>query len=226
MARGPAEHHSVHFNLRNALEQPGCAICTLIVNVIANDLDYLLYERVNDPGTRQELCASGGFCHRHAWELCKFGDGMGVGMLYQGLLERAIASLQQKQPHRPRLLGGEPPVSPCPSCRQAEEVAQRYLPLFIENFDKPTFQSALERAHGLCLAHMHQALTVCRTEAQRAALIAWERGKLETLLGHLKEFLRKHDYRYIAEGYREREGSSWLQAVEMFVGKPGKVPQS
>lgn len=225
MARRPAEPHSQHFNLRDALEQPGCAICTLVVKVVANDLDYLLYERVNDAGTQQELHASGGFCHRHAWELCKFGDGMGVGMLYQTLLEQAVASLQ-RQPRGREPIGGPPPTSPCHSCRQADEVTQRYLAIFLENFDNPTFQSSLERAHGLCLPHIRQAVALCRKDPQRAALMKWEREKLATLLGHLKEFLRKHNYRYIDEGYREREGSSWLQAVEMFVGKPGKAPQS
>jgi hypothetical protein len=225
MGRRPVESHSQHFNLRDALEQPGCAICTLVVKVVANDLDYLLYERVNDPGTRQELRASGGFCHRHAWELCQFGDGLGVGMLYQSLLERAIASLQPDVSRRRGLAGKEPPTRPCHSCRQADDVARRYLALFVENFDHPAFQSALERAHGVCLPHARQALALCRTDAQRSALTTWERGKLETLLAHLKEFLRKHDYRYAAEGYREREGSSWLQAVEMFVGKSGKAPQ-
>ena len=44
-----------YFNLRDALAQPGCPICTLVERVSSRYLDSLLYERVNDVGTREDL---------------------------------------------------------------------------------------------------------------------------------------------------------------------------
>lgn len=220
------EPHSQHFNLRDALEQPGCAICTLVTKAVASSLDGLLYERVNDPGVRQELRASGGFCHRHAWELCSVGDAQGAGLLYQDLLERAIASLDQPPAGRSALrVQKRQAVTPCPSCRQAAETGQRYLRLFVDVFEDVTFRTALDRSSGLCLPHLQEALAACRTPRQRTALTMWELTKLSTLLRQLKEFLRKHDYRYIAEGYRTEEAASWLRAVELFVGQRGKKEQ-
>jgi len=223
MGRKPPERHTTHFNLCDALEAPGCAICTLVTKAVASSLNDLLYERVNDPGVQQELRASGGFCHRHAWELCDVGDAMGVGMLYQALLEQAIASLNQPPGSRNALVARtKPAATPCPSCRQATETGQRYLRLFIDVFEDTMFRAALDRSHGLCLSHVQEALTVCRTAQQRTTLITWESTKLSTLLRQLKEFLRKHDYRFVAEGYRTEEAASWLRAVEMFVGQRGR----
>ncbi len=226
MGRRPPERHTTHFNLRDALEALGCAICTLVTKAVASSLDGLLYERVNDPGIRQELRASGGFCHRHAWELCDVGDAFGVGLLYQDLLERATTSLKQCLDDRKALAAQQKgTVNQCPSCRQTPEATQRYLSLFVEMFEDPSFRSAIDQSNGLCLPHFQEALSSCRTSAQRTALTNWEQAKLSILLRQLKEFLRKQDYRYIAEGYRTEEAASWLRVVELFVGQRGRKPR-
>lgn len=220
MGRRPPERHTTYFNLRDALEAPGCAICTVVTKAVAKSLDDLLYERVNDPGVRQELRQSHGFCHRHAWELCGLGDGFGVGLLYRDLLKRTVTSLQPEGYTR------STPSANCPTCQMATETAGRYLDSFVQAFAEVDLRLSMEHAMGLCLSHFKAALTRCRTRAERERLTAWEQKKLSELLEQLNEFLRKHDYRYVEEGYREGEGSSWLRAVEIFVGKPDELQRS
>lgn len=218
MSRRPSERHSAYFNLRDALEQPGCAICTLVTQRVAKNLEGLLYERVNDPGTRQKLRSSWGFCYRHAWELCRIGDGFGVGLLYQDLLKRAVTALRPEASMRPN------PSADCPACQIVTETAGRYVDCFVQAFVEDALRMPMEQAMGLCLSHFEAARTRCRTRAERERLTAWEQKKLSALLRQLDEFLRKHDYRCMAEGYREGEGSSWLRTVEMFVGQAGHSP--
>lgn len=105
-----------------------------------------------------------------------------------------------------------------------EDTADRYLNLFVEAFDASQLGPALDRSNGLCLPHFSEALRRCRHRRPRATLMAWELEKLSALLGRLRAFLRKHDYRYTAEDYRGDEAVSWLHAVEMFVGKPTHSP--
>lgn len=44
----------------------GCPICHLVSRRTARWIDTLLYERGNDPVTREQLRHSLGFCNRHA----------------------------------------------------------------------------------------------------------------------------------------------------------------
>ena len=50
--------------LQDALAKEGCPICRLAGEVARRFLWGYLYERINDPPSRQELLASRGFCLR------------------------------------------------------------------------------------------------------------------------------------------------------------------
>lgn len=63
-----------YFKLQEALTQPGCPLCTLIDQHSLRYLDALLYERVNDGGTCQELRQSLGFCNWHAWKAMEISN--------------------------------------------------------------------------------------------------------------------------------------------------------
>ena len=55
------------YDLRDALVEPGCPICRLKARVAERYLDGLLWESVNDPGMRDQVRRSLGFCHEHGW---------------------------------------------------------------------------------------------------------------------------------------------------------------
>ncbi len=61
--------HIAFYELRDAFAQPGCPLCRLEARVAERYLDFLLWERVNDPDLRQNLRQARGFCRDHAWML-------------------------------------------------------------------------------------------------------------------------------------------------------------
>jgi hypothetical protein len=50
-------------------------------------------------------------------------------------------------------------------------------------------------------------------------LIQAEMTALDAVVGHLDEFIRKHDYRFNKETMTAEEGRSWSRAIEMLVGR-------
>jgi len=80
----------ITMNLKAAFTEPGCPICRLRQQEERRHLFRLLYENVNDGGTRQRLVQSLGLCLDHAWllqatEQSTWGDGLGVGIIYEHL---------------------------------------------------------------------------------------------------------------------------------------------
>jgi hypothetical protein len=57
-------------------------------------------------------------------------------------------------------------------------------------------------------------------EAQ-AQLLELTLSKWTDLKGELRELIRKHDYRFIEQGFG-REGDSWKRAVAAIVGLPSR----
>ncbi len=58
-------HHTVYFEIQDALAEPGCALCQLALRSLRNYFDGLVYESVNDPGIRDAIRAAHGFCEVH-----------------------------------------------------------------------------------------------------------------------------------------------------------------
>ncbi|MBI4271931.1 MAG: hypothetical protein HY615_16460 [Candidatus Rokubacteria bacterium] len=63
--RGPSKFWG-YFRVLDACAEPGCPVCRCLTAHSVRYLDGLLYEHVNDPGTRARLHASRGFCGWHA----------------------------------------------------------------------------------------------------------------------------------------------------------------
>jgi len=86
-------------DLKLAFREPGCPVCRLRNESEARYIFSLLYEYVNDPGVREHLLRSLGFCHLHAWEMQAteqelWGSGLGSSIIYEHLLSQALAGLQ------------------------------------------------------------------------------------------------------------------------------------
>jgi len=47
-----------------------------------------------------------------------------------------------------------------------------------------------------------------------------EAAKVKSIIEELKEFERKHDYRFSKEKFG-KEGDSWIRAIEKLIGKEG-----
>lgn len=172
--------HSTFYDLLEALGQPGCAICTLVVRTRWRYLDNLAYENVNDPGVRARLRDSLGFCNRHAWYFVEtVREVFGAAIIYRDLLhtiQRATAGASGEY--------GLTATGPCPACAAERQSADAALLVLAEALDESDLRSALDRSDGLCGPHLLRATTLVPPDRRPGLLTAllstWERGGEET----------------------------------------------
>jgi len=100
----------ITLDLKAACQEPGCPICRLRYKSEQRYITNLLWENVTDGGIRALLVRSLGFCAVHAWQLqeteqTQWNDGLGTGIIYEDLTERALAGIKAlaKETKRPSL---------------------------------------------------------------------------------------------------------------------------
>lgn len=229
--------HTSYHELREALEQEGCALCRLVRRVVRRYLDNLLYENVNDSEVRSGFRRARGFCNLHAWQMYEEHDALGTAILYRDVLQDvakrladpaalpAAAGLWQWLRRTPPLAGrGGPladlsPRQPCPACQVRESAEMIYGQTLLEHLDDREVRADLARSAGLCLPHLRQVVEMA-DPAAAAELIALQREAWLRLLGELGEFIRKQDYRFRDEPVGT-EGDSWIRALALVSGQPG-----
>lgn len=231
--RSQSSHKTVaYFELREALREAGCAVCSILVKRSLTVLHNLLYEQVTDPERREQLRRSQGLCNWHAWLLVERSTGQaGIAIIYERLLQHSIDILQaQHMPRRrrslwQRLRRSALPASRhqkalCPVCKLLTEADESgYLKTLLEALPEAAFAREFQHSFGLCLPHLEQALADYPTHPNLPQLLDLELHKLEKLGEELRLFIRKSDYRFATEAIGS-EGSSWKRVLELFVGKP------
>ena len=210
--RDRPSRHLVYHELREALSEEGCALCRLRERSVERYLQGLLYESVNDPGVREKLRASRGFCPRHTWQVRRLGGPLGVSILWRDLLSQE-ALLTGGPTGRRRGASGE---HVCPACAIASDAERRYLEELGEHLTTGDLRAEYEASAGLCLPHVR--LLARGTEQGREYLLTVEREKVGRLREELSEIIRKHDYRFAAEP-RGEEKDAWIRATRKLAGE-------
>ena len=152
-------HDPIYHSLVEALQKPGCAICRITKHKVHGYLDALLYENVNDSGTRVMLRGAHGFCRVHTWLFQQIAAPQGINLGYAPLVETAAAEL--------RLLIGRPPHE------SAAGVDLAILPMGIVEFDPLTAGRRISAQHPLLKeeATFDQTLEIVRQlQADRVIL--------------------------------------------------------
>jgi hypothetical protein len=162
-------------DLKQALRHPGCPLCRVLRNADLHYLRVFLREGKDDGRMLLRLLASWGLCAGHAGALVhlepvEHGDGLGMGTLYDWLLDQARRRLEDlrrvlgpgdravspqwgRRPSAWNAQAGRKPrqrmeralhrlarTNPCPAC----EAHQRYAEYVVQGF-----LQALEPAAGL-----------------------------------------------------------------------------
>ena len=85
------------FEVREALREPGCAVCRLSQRSVARLLRSVAYEQVNDLSLRSNLRKRGGFCnaHAHQW-LREARSVLGTALIYKDVLQTALRELESE----------------------------------------------------------------------------------------------------------------------------------
>jgi len=230
------------FELREALGQPGCAVCRLSARAADHFVESLLWEGVNDPERREELRRSQGFCHKHAWSLVRTGASLGSAIIMRDLVEHAlkvmanaasragppwllrriVEALNPAQPASATadLVAQLGPRASCPACVWAEKMERIYIDALLDSLldeSEGEVLAAFEASDGLCLSHLRQALARARGRRLQGALLDAQRGIWERLVGDLSEFVRKNDYRFQHEEMGE-ERNAWIRGIAAIAG--------
>ena len=221
-----------------ACSQPGCPICRLKSESERKYLVLALHDYVDAPDLREEFCHAWGYCHAHAWGLSTLerGNLLTVAIMYQDVLERETKPVLERQNAAVSAGGGGlrrlfgkkeqdaptgiiPPHTPCPACSLGEQVETNALNILLSGLAKQEsrMRQALGASDGLCLAHLQKALALGKDAAVREYLLSQAKAQLAEILSELKEFARKHDYRFQHEEIGE-ERRCWQRAITLITG--------
>jgi len=72
---------------------------------------------------------------------------------------------------------------------------------------------AIEKGVGLCAQHLLMTAQACPSAEKRKLLLDAHRTKIDSLKAELSEFIRKSEYRALAESFG-KESDSWMRAVK------------
>ncbi len=219
-------NQTVYTNLFEALGQPGCALCRLVLVSLTRYFDHLTFEFVNDLSIRDAIRSSWGFCAAHGEMLRAKQDALGTAIIYRDVLQDVASQFRSYGKSDPsgflsRFLGKKPDSSPardavCPACVLAGETEASYLTLLLERFSDDALCHAFSLSSGLCVPHIERGLEISKgtlpQDFQRRQIEIWER-----LTSHLAEFIRKSDHRFRDEPMGE-ESDSWQRAVPLVSG--------
>lgn len=234
--------NTLYYELQDALELSGCAICRLGDKAVNRYLEALVYEHAHDYRVRAEVMLARGFCNLHAWQLreCR-GAALDAAMLGADVLGEWLRLLESFTPQTDSMatlsrlrtaLGGPAvpaahdlaealaPQRPCPACKTRDTTERAYIHELLAHLDDADLTLAYVEAGGLCLRHFRQTLDEVTTPEQAERLTALQREALTLLLDEVREFIRKHDYRFMDE-MTAAEGGSWLKALELLSGRRG-----
>lgn len=217
------EKHLPYYAVLEAIQQAkGCPLCSLEAEASRRYLEGVLHEFVNDPGVRRDLARSGGYCHRHAHALAAFRSGFGTAILYQDQIRLFLEFLDTLSAPAAKLVR-KPAAEAwakralCPACRLESESRERHVATLIEGMGDEAMRAAFDACPGLCVPHFLFVLDRTKSGGTRQYLIETQQRKLRALQAELAEFIARHDYRRVGEGFGET-GDSWLRAIRLMVG--------
>jgi len=234
--------HSIYFELRDHLDQPGCVVCRLAQKAVRRFFDHLLHENVNDPGVRQTIRRAHGFCNLHAWQLRDLQGALGSAIIYRDVLETVREQLQHvslldegarnwarvraaladsiARPSAADLARNLAPQESCPACQTRQRTEELYLRTLLRHMDDPDIADGLRSSGGLCFQHFRAGLLQSEDEPSALRLAALQSKVWDELIEELSEFIRKQDYRFRDESL-EKEGDSWIRAGAAISGLRG-----
>jgi hypothetical protein len=223
-----APRDTTAFELREALAQPGCAICALALRSVGRFIASLAYDRVNDIQIRAELRAARGFCnlHAHRW-LREAHSVLGTALIYRDVVNTAVQDLATLKDRGrlgllDRLRGRTSDASradTCLACAAQHEAEQRYLSGLAAILTDPGDAALFDGSDGVCLPHALAAVRSGDSSAERVMLHA--RAHAERLIASLDEVIRKEDYRFRDEPRTADERAAPADVVAWTIGADG-----
>ncbi|MCL5075775.1 MAG: DUF6062 family protein [Chloroflexi bacterium] len=213
------------------LERAGCPICMSQGEAERLHLQGLLEE---EGGDKADDWPSAWLCREHAWMLYGLGEPYRsslISLYVSGLqdlsgelhrLHQVETSLRgERRPlltrwrwDRGRRILSLPPT--CPICDRLREDELEQTVRFREALSIEGQANSLQQGHALCLPHLRLTLSDQPLMVDKALIWSYL-TRIEELSSQLREYIRKHDWRFRDEP-RGEEQMAWFRAIELFVG--------
>ena len=208
------------YEFRLACHKSGCPVCSLVQRAGARYIEGTFSESMLDPGIRQKLVDSLGFCYEHTWQSInlKLSDALGQAILFQDLIKDGLKKIQGNEKKAGSdLVEGLNPAAACPACRIEQVTVERVIDSVTAALRDQDFVDEFKQSSGLCIPHLQRLLP--RLDGKRQAVVlSHQRERMESLKTELAEFIRKCDYRFRDEVIG-KEGDSYRRAADMIKGK-------
>lgn len=222
-----------NLRLDEALALPGCPVCRMVVQRVAQTLESIQNELVLDPAYREQVDAAWGFCNVHAQQWLDDAQPLSTAIIYEAVLGRVSRELERVSPGRKKL-GGQlrsklrggndcavlAESRTCPLCLARDEQERQIVAHLLEELRASGFRERYLASGGLCVTHVNLALCAGPDSAALETL----RGRMlltqDELRDQLREVIRKHDYRN-RDAVAGPEWNAVEQAVRHVAGPPG-----
>ena len=228
-------------DLFDAFAQPGCPVCHVSLRAVSQYMNSTNYDALGDPQIRAQFEASLGFCNLHAHQWLDEAFVLGTAQMFRDVIRSVDRNLRE-QSFRHRGPGGRmssllgkqggnvaspvrQPTRPCPACEVLEETESRLTRTLVKGLAAEQFRTAYSESDGLCLPHLRTALGSAPRREVFDCLKERAMATQETLLAHLDESIRKHDYRFQHEPASDEKGSP-ERAVAWVAGASGVIGSS
>lgn len=224
-------------DLFDAFAQPACPVCRLSLRAVSHYMNSTNYDALGDPDIRARFEASLGFCNRHAHQWLDEAFVLGTAQMYRDVI-RSVERGLQDQSFRAGGIGGRmsaligkpggpgatspvrQPTRPCPACEVLEETESRLIRTLVKGLSGAEFRDAYATSDGVCLPHLRSAMAGASRQDAFDSLKDRALATQQTLLAHLDETIRKHDYRFQHEPAAGEKGSP-ERAVAYVAGASG-----
>ncbi len=180
------------------LRSSGCHLCAYERFQAQRFLEGIANDGINDPPLRQRLRQKGGFCPRHLEVFVDHARVLSSAILLEDLVSHRI--------ERSRLGKASIPTH-CEACDIERKTRDNLAKSIRRSKEDRQFLNFLQEQH-LCLSHI-ELITHQLPEIMRYPFSE----KYQQVLDHLAEIIRKHDYRFIAEGIGDEETKSIQKAL-------------
>jgi hypothetical protein len=209
-----SEKDVIYLALVDSISKGGCPICRTLEKSENNLIWIILYEHVNDPYVREKINKGNGLCGYHYKKVIDMAKqdpligGLGPAIIVEDLLSRFVESINTDTPLSTK----------CYICSELEKTEDSYIASFVSKLDTTDLLSRYESNPESILCYKHFMEIYSRLpEATAQKLKEIQLKKLSSLLGELRSYIEKHDYRYIGT-ITENEAKSWTKAIEALVG--------
>ncbi len=219
-----------YYDLLDAFQQSGCALCQRLRHDEKQYLSSLLYEYVTEWDVHQAMRAARGFCARHAAQLKSTGEGvLGIAVLYVTALDEVIKTLDAAPVDTPILkrLSGQSAgttlsaklenVRDCPCCHAMHAAEGRYLDMMVAGLAKSDFLAAFQQSNGVCLPHLRRWLPLISDAHQLKQVVLHQQSVWASLKAELQLFIAKYGADWQGEPIGA-EGDAWARAIISLAG--------